>query len=176
VTGAGRPAGGWPLAALAVALGVAARARAVTAPDDAVKAAFVAKFGAFVQWPRAAARPAPTICVVGDDPVAADLERLKPSPAAPVEVRRLAAVDARSRCDLLYAAGGGRQPVSEALAAVAGRPVLTVTDARRSGARGMIHFVVRQDRVRFIIDAQQAERSGLQISAKLLALAESVKR
>ncbi|WP_374577311.1 YfiR family protein [Phenylobacterium sp. J367] len=51
-----------------------------------------------------------------------------------------------------------------------------MTDSTRGSTRGMIHFVVFQNRVRFHIDAQQASENGLAISSKLLALGLSVKR
>ena len=57
-----------------------------------------------------------------------------------------------------------------------GKPVLTVTDARSSVRRGMIHFVVVQGRVRFHIDEAAAVRSGLTINSRLLALALSVRQ
>jgi hypothetical protein len=93
-----------------------------------------------------------------------------------VRVARLAEVDRESGCQVLYAVGSSRQSVPQALQAVRGAPVLTVTDAGRGPTRGMIHFVVFEDRVRFHIDAQQAAQSGLSISSKLLALGLSVKR
>jgi hypothetical protein len=178
MTPRGGGAWAWPAraAAMAATLGAAPPVGAMVAPEDAVEAAYVAKFPAFVRWPQGASRPDPVICVVGDDPVADDLVGLRPSAAVTVEVRRLAAIDAGSGCDVLYASDGAPQSVAQALAAVAGRPVLTVTDERGSADAGMIRLVIRQNRVRFVIDARQAEQSGLQISAKLLALAVAVKR
>jgi hypothetical protein len=59
---------------------------------------------------------------------------------------------------------------------VEGTSVLTVTDAARTpNARGIIHFVVQNDRVRFHIDERAAARNGLSISSKLLSLALSVR-
>ena len=69
-----------------------------------------------------------------------------------------------------------RQSIGQSLQAVQGRPVLTVTDARRGDVRGMIHFTLQRDRVRFYVDAGEAQRSGIAISSKLLALAVAVKR
>jgi hypothetical protein len=140
----------------------------------AVKAAFLTKFGAFVTWPAAAAGPL-RVCVVGDDAFGAALERAAQEQGS-VRVARLAEVERDSGCQVLYAAGSPRQSVAQALQAVRGAPVLTVTDAGRGATRGMIHFVVFEDRVRFHIDADQAQDCGLAISSKLLALSLSVKR
>ena len=59
---------------------------------------------------------------------------------------------------------------------MAGKPVLTVTDAADdAGAKGMINFVIAAGRVRFEIDDVAARAGGLVISSKLLSLAVSVK-
>ena len=143
--------------------------------EFAVKAAFLTKFGAFVNWP-AGGGPV-RLCVIGEDPFGARLEQAaQGQPGQAIAVRRLVEVDRSSGCDIVYAGGSPRQSVGQSLQAVRGAPVLTVTDASRGGARGMIHFVVFQDRVRFHIDSAQASQSGLAISSKLLSLALSVKR
>lgn len=170
-----RPVATW-ITALAAALSCALGAQQAAAQplEYAVKAAFLTKFAAFVAFP-ADVGPGPVrVCVVGEDPFGQTLDGA--AAAGQIVVRRLAVVDRSSGCQVLYAAGSSRQSVAQALAAVRGQPVLTVTDASRGGARGMIHFVVFQDRVRFHIDAAQAGQSRLTISSKLLALGLSVKR
>ena len=156
----------------------AAPARSLEAP---VKAAFLTKFGAFAEWPGGLlqAAPAMKLCIGGDDPFGVLLERTATGQAVdgkPITVVRLAEVHNSSGCQILYVSGSSRQSVAQALAAVRGQPVLTVTDAARDGARGMIHFVVFEDRVRFYVDLAEANRSGLSISSKLLSLALTVKR
>jgi hypothetical protein len=162
------------LAAFAVACGGSARAQPRSL-ESAVKAAFLTKFGAFVTWPSRAAGPL-QLCVVGDDPFGAALEQAAQGQGGAVAVRRMPMVERESGCDVVYLAGSGRQSPAQALAAVRGTPVLTITDAARGGPHGMIHFVVFEDRVRFQVDAAQAAQSGLAISSKLLTLALSVKR
>lgn len=158
------------LVAAACTLASAAQAQGL---EYAVKAAFLTKFAAFVSWPPGVAAGPVRVCIVGDDPFGPAIEN---AAAGKVIVRRLAAVDRGSGCQVLYAAGSSRQSVVQALQAVRGAPVLTVTDAGRGGARGMIHFVVFEDRVRFHVDAAQAAQGGLSISSKLLALGLSVRR
>lgn len=167
-----------PLARWRAGLAIAAACLLAATPalaqplEYAVKAAFLSKFAAFVSWPDAANGPI-RVCVVGDDPFGAAIDNAAPGK---ISVRRMAVADRAAGCQVLYAAGSARQSVAQTLAAVRGLPVLTVTDSARGGARGMIHFVVFQDRVRFHIDAAQASQGGLVISSKLLALGLSVKR
>lgn len=167
--------------AAAVAFGLGPVPAAGQGLEYPVKAAFLAKFGAFAGWPSAALERARTlkICVVGQDPFGAALERTVQGQSVsgrPLELVRLPHVQRESGCHLLYAAGSDRQSVADTLAAVRGEPVLTVTDAATGGPRGMIHFVVFQDRVRFYVDLGQANRSGVGLSSKLLSLALGVRR
>jgi len=148
--------------------------------EYSVKAAFLTKFAAFVNWPGGGLAPGDSlrICVVGEDQVAAALARSAQATTGPhpIVVRRTPTIETGADCHVVYAAGSPRQSVGEILAAVRGAPVLTVTDASRGGERGMIHFIIFQNRVRFHVDALQASQSALGISYKLLALALSVKR
>lgn len=85
-------------------------------------------------------------------------------------------VERNSGCHILYIGGTAQQGVAQALAAVRGTPVLTITDeARGGGATGIIHFIKRANRVRFNIDDDAAEDNELMISSKLFSIAASVK-
>lgn len=145
-----------------------------------VKANYLVRFAAFVQWPNAAfAAPASpvVVCVLGADPFGASLDKAAAAQAVngrPVAVRRLAKVDARSGCHVLYVGRSRGQSQSDALKAVAGAPVLTVTDF--SGPRGVIHFAVVGNKVKFHIDERMAAAGGMTISSRLLALALSVRQ
>jgi hypothetical protein len=165
------------------ALGGLAPAWADPQLELAVKATYLYKLAPFVSWP-GSAWPAPnaplTICVQGADPFGPLLDRATAGQAVgphPLAVRRLARLEPGSGCQIAYVAGGAAQSQSQALQAVEGAPVLTVTDeARGPGARGIVNLVLEGGKVRFSIDAVQADRNGVEISSKLLALAVAVKR
>jgi hypothetical protein len=148
----------------------------------AVKATYLYKLAPFVSWPIGAmpAGSAPfVICVQGADPFGPLLERVTAGQAIgthPVVVRRLARVDANSGCQIVYVGGGPGQPQAQALEAVDTAPVLTVTDEARGETKGIVHLLINGGKVRFSIDANQAQESGLTISSKLLALAVAVRR
>jgi len=168
------------IASLAGVLLVGTATHAQTALESQVKAAFITKFPAFAAWPPGSfggGEPL-RICLQGEDAVSGALLRTAAGAIGgrPIEVRSMAVADGGLGCHILYAAGSSRQTVTQALQAVRGAPVLTVTDSARGAARGMIHFVVFGERVRFHIDAEQAARGGLSLNSKLLALGLSVKR
>jgi hypothetical protein len=149
--------------------------------EMAVKATYLYKFAPFVEWP-AAAFASPTaplmLCVVGNDPFGEMLDRAAWGARDgdhPVAVRRLRVVAGASGCHIVYAAGSAAQPVGDILAALRGRPVLTVADAGAQSAPAIIQFVTADNRLRFDIDAAAAAESGLVISSKLLSLAVHVR-
>lgn len=150
----------------------------------AVKATYLYKLAPFVSWPALANAP-PTaplvICVQGADPFGQMLDRATAGQAVgshPVVVRRLARLEPAAGCHIAYVAGGAAQSQAQALQAVDGSPVLTVTDdaSRAAGRGGIVRLLLDGGRVRFSIDAGQADRNGVAISSKLLALAVEVKR
>ena len=182
--------GGRPLAqclglALSAALLALAPAFAAPGPPDpsaalatAVKATYLDKLGAFITWPAGVftspADPA-RLCLVGDDPFGPLIDQAVQGQriaAHPIQLVRLDRVDKGAGCLILFAAGSARQSAADALDKVHGAPVLTVTDGAADPAqRGVINFVLRNNRVRFEIDEAGAAQSGLSISSKLLSLA-----
>jgi hypothetical protein len=146
-----------------------------------VKAAFVYKFGDFVEWPADAfAGPddAFVIGVVGDDAMAAELEKVVASRAIQertVVVRRLRRGEALGRLHMLFVGQAEAARLPELAAATQGQPVLVVTDSDSATTRGsMINFVSVDGKVRFDVALPGAERGKLKISARLLAVARKV--
>jgi hypothetical protein len=147
--------------------------------EAAVKAAYLYRFLPFVEWPPAAlpAVGAPfVIGVFASDAVAEQLPHIvvgRQAHGRPVVSR---VVHEGDRIEDLHALFIGRLPgrsrLSEALKT---RPVLTVTDqGLDSGA--MINLLVVDGRVRFEAAPPQAERVGLKLGARLLAIADNVVR
>ena len=144
--------------------------------EYAVKANFLYKFAPFVNWPpQAFASGAPLqICIAGVDPFGPALDsavRGQHVNGRAIAVRRMQRVAGADGCQILFVGGSSVQPASDMLRAVAGQPVLTVTDEQGRIAGGMIRFVVRSGRVRFTIDRAATAASGLEVSSKLLDLA-----
>ena len=169
------------LLAVAAPIGVPGTREVQAQPlEAAVKAAFLPKFAPYVSWPATAAPTAGapyTICVVGLDPFGALLDEATIGQrlgTSALTVRRIDQIDRSSGCQIAFIGGSPRQSVKAALAAVSGAPVLTVTDARSTRERGMVHFELKSGRVRFHIDDAAAARAGLGLSSKLLGLALSV--
>lgn len=148
--------------------------------ERAIKATYLVKLAPFVQWPEEEEADSSyfTICIGGHDPFGTLLDTAAADISIqdrPVTIRRLAYVTAEDGCQMLYAAGSEIQSARQMVEAVAGTPVLTVTDmARRNGDHGIIHFVERENRIRFSVNLERARGNDLGISSKLISLAISV--
>jgi hypothetical protein len=150
--------------------------------EYSVKAAYLAKFGIYVEWPGTAfSTPgsAFSLCVVGDDPFGATLDTAVAGQridGRPIQVRRLKTAGRDSACHILYIGNVETARAAQIAESVRGSAVLTVSDARSTGnGVGVINFVLRDNRVRFNIDEDAATQNGLNISSKLLGLALAVK-
>lgn len=151
--------------------------------EYALKAAFLYKFGLYVEWPSSAFSSSTSpinLCVAGQDPFGESLDKMVAGErinGRNVVIRRLKTVGRDSGCHILYIGGSDAQRGAQIIEDVRGNSVLTVSDARGSGSgAGIIDFVIADNRVRFDIDDEAAAQNGLVISSKLLSLALNVKR
>jgi hypothetical protein len=150
--------------------------------EYAVKATYLYKLAPFVDWPADAFASASSpfdLCIAGDDPFRDALDAAVSNQRIGerrIVVRRLAITDRPAGCHILFLGSENSRAAATALKAVAGAPVLTITDgAQEPDAKGVVNFVVRANRVRFEIDDLAAATNRLAISSKLLNLALNVR-
>lgn len=167
---------------LLAALGAASAARAgdEDSVEYQVKAAFVCKFGNYIEWPPQAMGAAGEpfrIGVLGSELVQEEFRRTAAAASVggrPVEVRRLARGELPEGLHAVFVARAMAAQAAAVIAAARGKPILTVTELDPGGAAGMINFVVVEDKVRFDILLPPALQSGLKISVRLLGVARRV--
>lgn len=162
------------LAALAC---LAGGARAQSATEEEVKAAFLYKFPAFVEWPERP--PAAFVIAVADaEDVASELARLSEGRdilGRPVMVKPLRKGESAAGAQVLFV-GRESARLAELARSVAGTPVLVVSESPGALDQGsLVNFVLLEGRVRFEVALDSAERNGLRISPRLLALATRVR-
>src|SRR4051812_821319 len=169
----------------AAALAVAAIALFAALPAAAdeleypVKAEFIERFTHFIEWPPSAfASPDARfiLCVVGETPLTAYLERLaarRRIKERPVELRMLKPNADPSACHLAFLAGDVRPYLKQILARVQGRPIVTVADSEGFARAGVLINLVLdpEGRVSFEISPHGARSTALTLNAQLLKLA-----
>ncbi len=156
-------------------------AQPVAGPTDLqVKAVYLYKFGAFVQWPNAPAKSSFPVCVLGRDPFGQTLDSTLSGGAIkenPIVTMRISNPQDASQCRIVFISSS-EEPRLKSIIQVLGRmPVLTVSDIPHFTDRGgMIEFVLENGRVRFDVNLTSAEKAGLGLSSQLLKVASAVKR
>ena len=166
---------------LATAFPAAAQSDLERALEHRVKAAFLYRFTEFVSWPDAAyARPdSPFVMVVAAPEALADSLRSITAGRAvagrPIEVKRIGSGEAVPASQVVFIGGGDIARTRETMRG-APRHALVVTEADNALDYGsVINFVIQQDRVRFDISLEAAEKRGIRLSSRLLAVARIVR-
>jgi YfiR/HmsC-like len=151
-----------------------------SADEYQVKAAFLFNFTKFVEWPpEAFSDPdAPfVITVFGDDLLNDSLETVngKLVHNRRLLIRRVKEVQDIGKSHVLFVGLLAKKELARVLAASEGRSMLTVgEDGVFIQSGGIINFVRENNRLRFEVNVSAAERAGLKISSRLLALARIV--
>jgi hypothetical protein len=143
-----------------------------------IKADFLFNFAKFVEWPPGAIKDMNgsfVIGILGRDPFNTALEQTigeKTVRGAAIQIKRFRRLDDLQSSHILFISKSEKNNLPNILDKIADKSILTVSDmpdfARRGG---MIHLYIENNKVRFIIHTQTAEKAGLKLSAKLLRLA-----
>lgn len=146
-----------------------------------VKAAYLYKFGSYIEWPPAAFASqdsALKIGISGADTLADELLEIiagRTINGRPVTVRKLRRDDPVTGFNILFIGKSNPSRLADMLAAVKGQPVLTVTESEDGLAVGsMINFVMIDGKLRFEVAPKAALLGNLAISARLLTVAYKV--
>jgi hypothetical protein len=118
--------------------------------------------------------------VLGAADLAAELARItmdRSVAGRSILVREVRDIDSINDLDILFVGRNESGRLARLLAPARNLPILTVTESDDALTAGsIINFVMLQDRVRFEISLLEAERSGLRLDSRLLAVAEDVRR
>ena len=155
--------------------------KAVAYVEWQVKAAYLYKFGSYVEWPEHTFPGADSPLVIGivdADALADELIKIAANHTIngrSVSVRKLRVDEPVTDVNVLFISGANRERNADIFAAVRGLPVLTVTDADGGLTQGgMINFMLVDGHVRFEAAPKIAKQNNLSISARLLAAAYRV--
>ena len=149
-------------------------------PEYEIKAAFLFNFAKFVEWPGLNESTTFNVCLVGEDPFGGHLESAflgKSVHNLPVVIRRLGSQFAEARsCQIVFVSTSERRRFKDVLSNLAGASVLTVSDCPSfPAAGGVVNFYLDDNRIRFEISPENAEKGRLRISSQLLRLARLVR-
>ena len=146
--------------------------------ETQLKSGYLLNFVKFVEWPPTTPDAPLTLCFLGGAGMRETLEsgiENKRVGSRPLAVRQIQDSGKTEGCNVLY--------VEEkwALTLAASRepppPMLTVSDAKGFARHGgIIELFTNENRLKFIINVDNARRAGLRISSRLLQLAATVEQ
>jgi len=147
-----------------------------------VKALFLVNFSKYVSWPAGAfgdsAAPI-TIGVLGENKFGEHLSRAmegKTAGGRAFAIRLVEKDEDLAGCQILFISASEKKRVAEILGKIKSLSVLTVGETENFLPQGgIINFAKKEGKVRLEIDLDAARRASLQISSKLLAVADSVR-
>jgi hypothetical protein len=149
------------------------------AKDVSVKAALLYNFAKFAEWPALGPGEPIVACIVGNDPIAdafVAAVRGQHVNGHPLDLRRPRDAATWPSCQLLFIAAVQYRESSGGMAGLKAVPVLTVSDgAGFARAGGIIELYVENGLMRFVINLDAVERSGVQLSSRLLGLAKVIR-
>jgi hypothetical protein len=159
------------------------QAQAVPTPavEYQVKASLVFNFMHFIEWPPEAFQNNAqiTVCLTGRDVYGNALRVLErelvQGKTLAVKVYKSWAPELADSCQVVIFSGQERDSMQQALGALAGKSTLTIGETPeflQDG--GIIKFAIINDTVQFEVNLETAKQARLNISSKLLRLANNV--
>jgi TonB family protein len=175
-----------PRAALGICLALLALqflawAQQKNAPEDQVKAAYLLNFAKLAEWPARALADAPAPLVIGVSGGDEDFVEVLRAVVAdkmigghPLVVRRVNSSGEMTLCHLVFFRASGKKNTQADMEGLT-RPGLLSVGEDDSFLRegGMINLVRDHGSVRFEVNSDALDRSGIHFSSKILALAKS---
>lgn len=159
-------------------------ARADSELERQVKAAFLYRFGGFVEWPAHAFAAADSPLVIGlhgADELATPLERtvtgrtINGRTLQVVKLKKDGAMGGERAPHIAFVGARDWTAAQGMLDGCRERPILTVSDSDQvHGMGSVINFLVADERMRFEVSLKAAAAAQLRISARLLSAAYRV--
>lgn len=153
----------------------------LVAEESEVKVTLLYKFIKFIEWPKKVFledSDAFNFCILGENPFgdALDLIKGKKVDHKTMVIQKCHDLEEVDKCHILYISSSEENRLMDILKSINGLSILTVGDMRKfSQNGGIINFYMENDTVRFEINIDAVNRSGLNISSKLLRLAKIIR-
>lgn len=158
------------------------RVAAQSSREYNTKAVFLYNITGFVEWPNGALGNSDTpfvIGILGNDPFQSAIDKAVASEKVkghPIVVQRFQSVRDLKACNLLFISNTESGTLKEILAALPAKNILTVSDIPDfATSGGIIGFVAKENKIKLQINLAASKEADLNISSKLLHLAEIVR-
>ncbi len=146
-----------------------------------MKLAFMVNFARFITWPEESftpANPQLALCVLGDNPFGSALSGVEGKKVGDrtLNVQQMEALGQEQQCHLLFVSRSAVGSLATLEPVLGSRPMVTISDIPGfAAAGGGIEFVLKDNRLSFIINNSVMKDRGVQASSSLLNLAASIR-
>jgi len=157
----------------------AAIAQYQTEEERLFKAAFIYNFAKFTTWPEKSENKNNKLilCTLGKNELTNDLKRLggKTVKGRQVVIKVVEKKYPVESCQILYIANTEKNNYVNVIKKLKNKPVLTISDLNDFAKKGgIIQFYRKQGKTRLVINLNVARHAGLEISSRLLILANVI--
>lgn len=155
-------------------------AQVASMSEPAVKAQLLFNFAKFADWPAAQlGDTAPISVCVSDPAVASEFETFSAGKSIgqhPLKLTRVKIDDSIRTCTILYVGKLDAKKQDQLMTLLAGTTTLTVGDAEDFALRGgMIGLYLDQGRMKFAVNRDAVQRTGITLSSQMLTFAKLVR-
>ena len=144
-----------------------------------VKALFLLNFVKYVDWPAGESGPI-TIGILGQDNFNDSLTNAadgKTVNGRAITIKHFSLGDSLSGCSILFISASENPQLSAILSKTVSMPILTVGESDSFlDNGGIINFMLKEGKIHLAINLKAAQRANLQISSKLLSVADVVRQ
>ena len=144
-------------------------------PTHEIHAAMLYDFIKYVQWPNETEKGEFVIGVIGDESIYNTLQEWyggKPRGTKKFAVKLLSSPSEASDCHVVYVGKFKSNEFDHVKNSIAGKPVLTITDANGLGQKGScINFKVIDGKLKFELNQSTVNSSNLKVSNQLSSMA-----
>lgn len=147
--------------------------------ESEVKAAYIERFTRFIDWPDEFENKTFKIAVIGENPFNSSLDDL----FAETDIKKHNVkliytnnLDDITNVNLVFISGSEEKRIKEILKAINKKPILIISDTKGFCELGThINMYVDENYIRYEINQEALEESGLKVTSLLLASAKIVK-
>lgn len=150
----------------------------IQAQDEMFKALFMYNFTKDIEWPPSHRTGEFVIQVVGSSPIVDELQKIasaKKVGSQPIVVKKINSASEITKCNMLVITPGKSTELTTILKAVAGQPILIVSDKEGLAKAGSCINLIKIDgKQKFEINTKAIAAQGLKVTSFLTSLGIAV--
>ena len=150
-----------------------------TSREYQLKAAYLLNFARFIYWPAesfSSKEAEFNVCVYGNDPFGDNLEYLLSKKVKNRSIKINYKKDLNiETCHILFVSESDKMNFYK-MSSTIPKNILTVSDVEGFSSKGgMIEFIRVENKIKFLINVTQSEKSGIKYKSQLLEVAENLR-